>query len=142
MLKYLDFINESIIDSFSKEISIDFEIEGEKHFNDRLNREDNEEDSEGNKKISKDEVISDIKKCIPQIVKRNLFSNGLMWVPKQDILNKEICIINSKTNLNTLLIIRKNKQMGSHKYVFTIKTVMRKFGFVPYNRDTFVVKTS
>jgi hypothetical protein len=142
MLKYLDFINESIIDSFSKEISIDFAIEGEKHFNDRLVRKDNELDHQGKKEISKEEVLLDIKRSIPQIVSRNLFNNGLNWIPRQDTLNKEICIINSKTNLNILLIIRKSKDLGVYKYIFTIKTVMRKSGFIPYSKDTFVIKIS
>ena len=142
MLKYLQFINEAIIDSFSKEISFDFEIEGEGHFDSRLFRKDNELDSLGSKIISKEEVISDIKKCIPQIVNKNLFGSGLNWIPRQDLLNKEICITNTSTNLNTILLIRKIKNLGSFKYKFTIKTVMRKFGFLPYTKDTLLIKIS
>lgn len=144
ILKYLSFINESIIDSFSKEVLIDFEIEGGDHFHDRLGRENNELDQLGNGRVSKSEVISDIKKAIPNIVNRNLFANGLRWVPRQDILNKEICITNTKTHLNTILMVSKSKNSGNYKYKFVIKTVMRKLNFVPYSGidSTFLIKIS
>ncbi len=142
VLRYLSFINEKLIASFSKDVLIDFEIEGENHFVDRLARNDNELDSLGKSIISKEEVISDIKKAIPYIVSKNLFSNGLNWIPRQDILNKEICITNTNTNLNTVLMVRKNKENASYRYKFTIKTVMRKLNFIPYtsNNSTFSIK--
>ncbi len=143
ILKYKSYLIESLIDSFSKDISIDFEIEGDSHFNDRLNRKDNEVNLDGKTEITKSEIISDIKKSIPQIVQRNLFGNGLNWIPREGVLNKEICISNTKTNLNILLMIAKIKEMGTFKYRFTIKTVMRKPGFIPYsNGGTFLIKVS
>lgn len=136
---YSDFIFESIISSFSKDISVDFEIEGGNHFKYRLDREDNQVNKFNEKSIEREEVISDIKLAIPQIVKRNLFSNGFSWVPKQDFLNREICITNTKTNLNILLIIRKIKSEGKYIYRFSIKTVMRKVDFIPTG-NTFLIK--
>ena len=136
---YSDFIFESIISSFSKDISVDFEIEGGNHFKYRLDREDNQVNKFNEKSIEREEVISDIKLAIPQIVKRNLFSNGFSWVPKQDFLNREICITNTKTNLNILLIIRKVKSEGKYIYRFSIKTVMRKVDFIPTG-NTFLIK--
>jgi hypothetical protein len=99
-----------------------------------LSRSDNEPDKEGNIIIDEAEVKADIRKAIRQIVKKNLFNDGLFWDQKnRDILNKEIRIRNNATKLNIVMMISKFKDKGEYLYRFTIKTVMRKDHFKPSN---------
>lgn len=134
ILDYQEFILEGLVDRFTKSIDIDFDIEADEHFFNRLTRIDNELDEEGNTVIDEAEVKADIKKAIRQIVKKNLFNDGLFWDHKnRNELNKEIRIRNDSTKLNIIVMISKFKDKGEYKYKFTIKTVMRKDKFEPSN---------
>ena len=132
ILNYHEFMFEGLVANFKKLIEVEFDIEADEHFFDRLARTDNEPDKEGNIIIDEKEVISDIHEAIKKIVKKNLFNNGLFWDQKnRNELNKDILIINDTTNLNTVIMVSKLKDGGEFKYKFTIKTVMRKEGFRP-----------
>ena len=74
---YYDFIIEGVISNFDKNINIKFRIDADDHFYDRLSRNDNEPDLNGNIPIDETEVISDIKLALPEITRKTLFSNGI-----------------------------------------------------------------
>lgn len=134
LLDYREFILEWFVERITKSVDIIFDLEADEHFFDRLSRSDNEPDKEGNIIIDEAEVKADIRKAIRQIVKKNLFNDGLFWDQKnRDILNKEIRIRNNATKLNIVMMISKFKDKGEYLYRFTIKTVMRKDHFKPSN---------
>jgi hypothetical protein len=121
---YNSFIKEGVLADFTKNIEINFRIEADDHFFDRLSRFNNDPDESGSTIIDESEVIDDIKKSLRQIVNRNLFNFGIYWGYKSDKnrLSSDILIFNKKTNLNTVVFISKEKT----KYIITVKTVMRK----------------
>lgn len=129
--KYNDFISEGILIDTKKKNEIDFRIEADNHFYERLSRGDNEPDKNGNIIISEDEVINDINLSLGKILLKNFFNNGLYWVKGTNKLNKDILISNQKSKLNIIILISKEK----NKYVVTIKSVMRKTNFIISNKE-------
>jgi hypothetical protein len=128
IFNFNEFLFEGKVAEFSKNIQIDFEIDADEHYFKRLSRPDNEPDKNGSTIIEEEEVINDIKAAIPQIVNRNLFNIGIYW--KGDRLIKDLCIINTNTYLNIIIIVNKIKKGTYGKYKFTIGTVMRNSKFI------------
>lgn len=123
IFNFEEFISEGVLLDTSRKIEVKFRIEADDHFYDGISRFDNEPDE--------DEVLKDIYVAINQIATRNLFNIGLYWDKSTNKLNKDILIVNSKTKLNIILIISKDK----NKYLFKIKTVMRKSGFISSSKE-------
>ncbi len=131
IFNFEEFISEGVLLDTSRKIEVKFRIEADDHFYDGISRFDNEPDEDGNTIIDEDEVLKDIDVAINQIATRNLFNIGLYWDKSTNKLNKDILIVNSKTKLNIILIISKDK----NKYLFKIKTVMRKSGFISSSKE-------
>lgn len=130
ILDYQEFLLEGFIKRITKSVNIEFDLNADDHYFDRLSRIDNEPDEEGNTIIDEEEVKADIIKAVNLIVKKNLFNVGLFWDQKnRDALNKEIWIRNNATKLNIIVMVSKFKDKGEYLYKFTIKTVMRKEDF-------------
>ena len=124
VLKYSDFLNEKFLFGDIATINIRYIVIGHDHYLDRLNRTDND----GGKTISQIDVESDIAQAIKIIGRRNLFQAGISW--NGDTLDTEILIRNSKTHLNTILIVRKTEiYNNTYQYELSIKTVIIRKNF-------------
>jgi hypothetical protein len=124
VLKYSDFVNEKFLFGDIATINIRYIVIGHDHYLDRLNRTDNDD----GRVISQSDVESDIAQAIKIIGRRNLFQAGISW--NGDTLDTEILIRNSKTHLNTILIVRKIEiYNNSYQYELSIKTVIIRKNF-------------
>lgn len=124
VLKYSDFLNEKFLFGDIATINIRYIVIGHDHYLDRLNRKDNDD----GKTISQIDVESDIAQAIKIIGRRNLFQAGISW--NGDTLDTEILIRNSKTHLNTILIVRKTEiYNNTYQYELSIKTVIIRKNF-------------
>lgn len=124
VLKYSDFVNEKFLFGDIATINIRYIVIGHDHYLDRLNRTDND----GGKTISQEDVESDISKAIKIIGRKNLFQTGISW--NGNVLDTEILIRNSKTHLNTILIVRKSEiYNNAYQYELHIKTVLIRKNF-------------
>ncbi len=124
VLKYSDFVNEKFLFGDIATINIRYIVIGHEHYLDRLNRTDNDD----GRVISQEDVESDIAQAIKIIGRRNLFQAGISW--NGDTLDTEILIRNSKTHLNTILIVRKTEiYNNTYQYELSIKTVIIRKNF-------------
>jgi hypothetical protein len=137
-MKFILTYNEAVLFNATKQINIDYTVNADKHYYDRLSRTTQDFDINGNSITYTDiidpvDVENDIKTAMSDIIIKNLFNNGIFWV--KDKLNKELIITNEKTDLNTVLMVEKEKNGKYYKYNITIKTIMRKKGFIPSGKE-------
>lgn len=143
ILSYEKF-NEAVLLDTKTNIDISFIVNVDNHYYDRLSRTNTEVDMDGYPITNIDiidpiDVENDIKKAMNDIALKNLFNNGIYWI--KDYLNKELLITNIKTDLNIVLIAKKEKNNKEYKYNLTVKTIMRKKEFIPSHKEnTFQIK--
>lgn len=130
VLKYTEFLNEKFLFGAIATIDINYVVNSTEHYYDRLKRVDNED----GKEIPQEEIESDIAKAIKIIGRRNMFDSGISW--NGNVLDAEILIKNTSTNLNIILIVEKKRnETNAFQYFLTIKTVMRKKNFFASKKE-------
>ena len=134
---------EKLLSDYQEKISIIIDLVKSDHSDFRQTRIDNEYNDNIDKDITDGEIITDVKSALSEILKNIILMRGLHWmknnkifnnpeiqnIEKFEMLSKDFCIRNLKTNNNIIVSILKNYNKSDNKIYIIIRTLIRKKDF-------------